>query len=400
MKKRILKKFALGLFGIVFALLVGELAARVLLAVLPDPADSVFVKDEDTTWRFRPSPPGVAEDDSEHVNALGFRDREHSRRKPPGTYRVLGVGDSFVFGAVPPARNFLRVAENVLNANAAYSLRTEILLMGCPGYSPEHYRGLVTGPGRELDPDLIVVAFFVGNDVTGIPVRGRIIHGQKYYTGSSRRWLHLLRRSRLWQLSESLFVRRIKLAWLQRKRRREEFRPPGQVDAAAPDSTAGGDATPYVSSMYLEIEDKNLPVYAKSPDQHLRRLWEEAEGYLEDINRSCRQTGVPWLLLLIPEEIQVNSQVRQLVLEGLGRDPARYDLDLPQRRLARWAAAHDVPLLDPLPRLRSARESGIRFYVPNDTHWNVRGNRLVGEMLATAVARLRAGTGAAASPPH
>jgi len=238
----------------------------------------------------------------------------------------------------------------------------------------------------------------VGNDVTGIPVRGRIIRGQKYYTGSPRPWLHLLRRSRLWQLAESLFVRQIKLAWLQRQRGREQIPSPGQAGGAAADSASGDRATPYVSPLYLEIEDKNLPVYSKSPGRHLQRLWAEAEGYLEDIDRSCRRAGVPWLLLLIPEEIQVDRQVRDLVLSGLGRDAARYDLDLPQRRLGRWAVAHDVPVLDPLPRLRSAQGAGVRFYVPNDTHWNERGNRLVGEMLAAAVARLRAGSGSAASP--
>jgi hypothetical protein len=94
----------------------------------------------------------------------------------------------------------------------------------------------------------------------------------------------------------------------------------------------------------------------------------------------------------------VNPRVREQVLTDLGRDPALYDLDLPQRRLGGWAAAHGVPLLDPLSQLRSAQRAGIRFYVPNDTHWNERGNHLVGELLAAAVDHLRAGTGSAELP--
>lgn len=392
MRRSFRQKLALGLFGLLFALLVGEVAARLILASLPDPADSLFIRDPDCTWRFRPSPAGkFAEDDDRFINNLGFRDRNHQRTKPAGTYRVLGIGDSFVYGAVSVRDNFLRVAENSLNRElAADSLEAEILLMGCPGYSTENELGLLKGMGLDLQPDLVVMNFFVGNDVTGLPIRGKIIRGRKYYVGSPIPWLHALRRSQLFMLGESLFVRELRQKLLRKQNRRLRHTaatPTGAGPTAATNhataatSDTAAAAIP-VSQLYLKIMRNNLPVYRRDLRRKLPKLWREAEEYLSEFDRVCRQADIPWLLVIIPGEIQVDPLVREQVLTGMGHHPADYDFNLPQKRLVDFARVNDIQVLDLLPRLREAHVSDQRLYVPNDTHWNERGNRLVGEILA------------------
>lgn len=361
------KKLLLGLAGLAFAFLVGETAARVVLPLLPDPAGTSYIGDDACMYRLRPSAEGAfPEDHDEHINRYGFRDRNYAEAKTPGTYRVLGLGDSFVYGAVPIAENFLRLAEAELNGPGAPP--TEILLLGVPGWSTENQAGVLADFGLSLAPDLVLVNFFVGNDVTGIPVRGRVIRGNLHPTTSPLPVRNFLRRSHLFLLFESQVLRKMRRGLV------------------AAQEAAPSDA---VSDLYLKIMPHNLPVYRKQVDGRTERLWAEAEGYLQAIDRMCRRAGVPWLLILIPGEVQVDPVVREQVLAGLDLAPADYDFAAPQRRLEAFAASRGIVTLDLLPVLRRHHAPDRRLYVPNDTHWNEAGNRIAAAAVAAAVARLR-----------
>lgn len=362
------KKILLGLGGICFAFLVGEVGARVILPLLPDPPNTPFISDEICMYRLRPSGPGeFPEDHDNHINQFGFRDRNHPRTRPKGRYRVLGLGDSFVYGAVPIQDNFLRVAERRWNDTAG--VKIDILLMGVPGWSTENQLGYLQSEGLDLDPDLVLVNFFVGNDVTGIPVRSRIIRGNAYPTTSPLPMRNLLRKSQLFVMVESLFLRRVM----------EKARGGKSAERAEPAERAENSAS--VNDMYLKIMRQNLPVYLREPDPRTAVLWEEAEGYLEGVRDACAAADVPWLLVLIPGEVQVDPDIRSQVLEGLELDPDDYDFDAPQKRVVQWAEEHQVRVLDLLLALRPEHDPDARLYESNDTHWNKRGNMVAGNTL-------------------
>ena len=65
-----------------------------------------------------------------------------------------------------------------------------------------------------------------------------------------------------------------------------------------------------------------------------------------------------------------------------------WDLEKPDRRLARICRARGIPvlLLEPLFG-EAARRTGKRLHWPVDGHWNVEGNRLAGELIADFVRR-------------
>jgi len=364
------KKLLLALGGVFFALLCGEVVSRIILPLLPDPPNTPFIGDSACMYRLRPSEPDrFPEDHDDHVNEFGFRDRNHPLAKPVGRFRVLGLGDSFVYGAVSVRDNFLRVAERALNREAEIS--TDILLMGVPGWSTENQLGYLESVGLDLDPDLVVINFFVGNDVSGIPVRGRVIRGNVYPTTSPLPLRNLLRKSQLFVMFESLVLRR-----MMRQLK----------DVKVTESTDNGGLGPVpVSDMYLKIMEQSLPVYLRQPDPRTAALFNEAEGYLARIDEVCRASEVPWLLVLIPDEVQVDARVRSQVLAGLAVSAEDYDFDAPQVRLNRWAGAHEVPVLDLLAVLRHEHKPEARLYVANDTHWNKRGNLAAGLMVGWAI---------------
>jgi hypothetical protein len=378
------------LLGLFLGLLVGEAGVRIYFAVAPPPSRVDFIPDRYAGYRNGPEPPSDFPPGHDgHINAFGFRGREHPVEKPPEAFRVLGIGDSFVYGSVPMQANFLRVAEREANLHRppGSNRELEMILMGVPGYTPENYRGVLRSIGLRLDPDLVVLCFFVGNDVTGIPVRGQVLGGQIYYVGSANPWLNLLRKSYLYNLAEKVVLS----AW-ERRYRPEESGAPLRISETDPLKP---------SPPYLLFQAKRLPVYREVPDPQTERLWKEAEGYLEEFDALCKRAGVPWILFLIPSEMQVDPAVRDRVLDALSRPAADYQFDAPQKRLRRFAEARGIPVLDPLEDLRRDEDPEDRLYLPNDTHWSVRGNRLAGEILARElIARMApAADGDSASGP-
>ncbi len=242
-----LRAFGLQVLLLILAFLAAEGLLRVYFAVAPASDDSPYIRDAYCGYRLRPDPPAVREErPDDHINAFGFRDREHEIKKPEDTYRVLGIGDSFVYGNVPLEDNFLRVTEERLSRHLAPdSLRAEMVLMGLGGYSPENELGVLRSDGLKLSPDLVVLNFFVGNDVTGIAVRGVVCRGQLYYAGSNFTWLHILRQSRIFLLAETVWLTRIKSDAIQRQlgaRADDEGRAREPRESAADSATGSPEA--------------------------------------------------------------------------------------------------------------------------------------------------------------
>ncbi|MGE4607230.1 MAG: SGNH/GDSL hydrolase family protein, partial [Myxococcota bacterium] len=98
------------------------------------------------------------------INSSGFRDREYTREKPPGVFRIAAIGDSVSFGLwVPQHASYPRQLEVLLNDRAAPNARFEVLNFGVTGYNVtqvvERLRTLVL----DYDPDLIVYGYVLND---------------------------------------------------------------------------------------------------------------------------------------------------------------------------------------------------------------------------------------------
>jgi hypothetical protein len=371
-----MKTLARVLLGLLLGMVLAEGVTRIYLEVLGAPSDASYVSDPGAGYKLRPQ--SASEDTTDyHVNSLGYRDREHPAQAAPGVRRVVGIGDSFVFGEVRLRDNFLRVAEGTLNERADSSggrvpgrERVEMFLMGLGGYSPENYVGVLRATGLPVRPDLVLLCFFIGNDVTGIPTRSRVMHGELYAVGSANRWLNLLRKSRLFVYAERYAFFRLRAARLR------AARTPGAGAEGAP-------AAGLIARFHDLVERNRLPVFLRLPSEKMEALWREAESCLADFDRTCRAAGVPWALVIIPDEIQVSAAERARLYRRLGLDEGEYDFSEPQRRLLDFASRHSVPVLNLLPFLQGADTERAPTYEADETHWNVKGNRIAGEAVAS-----------------
>ena len=61
--------------------------------------DLIRVNPDDLiVYDLRPGVRGRFQGQSVSINSLGFRDKERSKTKKPGTFRIVGLGDSHMFG--------------------------------------------------------------------------------------------------------------------------------------------------------------------------------------------------------------------------------------------------------------------------------------------------------------
>ncbi len=121
------------------------------------------------TQYFPSNPRGYFDADATltyRTNSHGFRGEETTRAKPPGVFRIVGMGDSFTFGrGVRRSDTFLNDLERRLSSST--SDRTfEVLNFGVTGYDTEDEVKLLEHFAASFEPDVVVICFFL-NDTGG-----------------------------------------------------------------------------------------------------------------------------------------------------------------------------------------------------------------------------------------
>ena len=98
------------------------------------------------------------------INSLGMRDRERVRAKGPKTFRVVGLGDSLMFGwGVRQEETFLALLEKELNARLSKA-SFEVWNLAVPGYNSVQEVATFAAKADSIRPDLVIVNW-VGNDM-------------------------------------------------------------------------------------------------------------------------------------------------------------------------------------------------------------------------------------------
>ena len=329
------------IFLITFAL--AEISLRVYNHFNP-----TFLFPDSTYNRNRGKPGGL--DYDFHLNSRGFKDVEFKSKKEPNTYRILALGDSFAFGVVPYQHNYLTLLEQHLNSS---SLRTEVINMGISNIDPKDYLALFVNEGQELQPDMVLVSFFIGNDFTNTMIVW---------------WI----RSKLYEFSYVLTL--IKYF------RDINFKYEGKLIDS---HTSYDDNSPtFTDDAFLEIEKQRSWIYMKRAPP--KKAFTDSVDYLVRIRELCDRSRIALRVVIIPDELQVNPALQTKVLKALNISSNELDFTLPNRFLNEQFQAHRIDYLDLLDNF-STTTMQMNLYKPNDTHWNIAGNKLAADLLARYV---------------
>jgi len=97
------------------------------------------------------------------TNSLGWRDKLYTIKKPEKTIRIVGLGDSVMFGrGVNQGENYLNLLEQKLNEKYP-EFKWEILNFALPAYNTAMELAVLKNYALEYDPDIIIYGY-VGND--------------------------------------------------------------------------------------------------------------------------------------------------------------------------------------------------------------------------------------------
>lgn len=118
----------------------------------------------EVVYQVKPGLIGLFHGKPLRTNALGLRSHETTRDKPPGVFRIVGIGDSHMFGwGVANDETYLDLLEHRLNQAAAGGRRFEVLNFATPGYNTVMEVGTFEHRALDFAPDLVIL-HFVGND--------------------------------------------------------------------------------------------------------------------------------------------------------------------------------------------------------------------------------------------
>lgn len=113
----------------------------------------------DIVYELRPNIRGRFVGQPLFINSQGLHDYEYSRRKPSGTFRIVGVGDSSLFGwGVPFDDSGLKVLERRLNEKSR-AQKFEVIDFAAPGYNTVMEAETFVQRCLEYAPDLVLLNF-------------------------------------------------------------------------------------------------------------------------------------------------------------------------------------------------------------------------------------------------
>jgi hypothetical protein len=116
-------------------------------------------RDAGIVYELRPNVRGQFVGQPLLINSQGLHDYEYSRRKDAGTFRIVGVGDSSLFGwGVPFEESGLKVLERRLNEKSG-TQKFEVIDFAVPGYNTAMEAETFVKRCLEYGPDLVLLNF-------------------------------------------------------------------------------------------------------------------------------------------------------------------------------------------------------------------------------------------------
>jgi len=244
--------------------------AAIFLALEKARARRTVVQELDARlgWRMLPSQHAFDRhlEKTEDINAFGFRDREWTLEKKPGTTRIALLGDSMTYGStVELDRTYPRLLEKRLRDRG---LDVEVMNFAVQGYTLEQSARNYVENVRRFRPDVVVMPL-VDQDVKPMapaadPPRGDlrpILLRTGFYN-----WV--------------LYAARPKL-------------PRASLADAAPESVR--------KKRTKDLEDENFRLAVKTFEPEFRPWWQRALQTLEALHRDVRADGGALVLTVLPQ---------------------------------------------------------------------------------------------------
>jgi hypothetical protein len=387
---KIAGRAALLCFGIVAALIVGEIGLRITGMAKP----AFYTYDRYRGWGLRPGAAGWNTKEGEgwvRINREGFRGPETSIAKPPGTIRIAVLGDSFTEAQqIAEDKTFSAVIGRALaGCPALHGRKVEVLNLGVNGYGTIQELMTLRHQAWQFAPDIVVLAVFSGNDIVNNSLAmetercrpfyayrdGEMVPAGPLFDSPISRGQCMMRfEGRLrFDPHQSAVIKMIDDGW-----RAVRDRLPGKHHHHS--EPAGSE---------LGINDL---VYKPPADANWREAWRVTEGIIEQVNREVKAHHAAFLAVTLTTSVQVwpDAAARDQYMRRLGIS----DLLYPDQRIEALGRRDGFPVLvlaQPLAAYAQQHHvflHGFKNTKVGEGHWNELGHQVGGDLIAARLCEM------------
>src|SRR5437588_1463582 len=330
-RKRLLQNLAISVATFLLCLAVAEGVLRLrgygnLEIYQPDPV---------LYWKLKPNQNCYTKVGHKplHVNAQGIRGPDFSPRKPPGTFRILSLGDSRTFGwGLSDEETYSHQLETMLRQHAGGSNKVEVLNAGINAWSYPQRDIYFKNIGLTYLPDVVLIG--EANLWTEFSEKNDPSFVKKF----------------LWRVRLKNFLRHFAIYHYVVEVKLRNFYERHR-------------------SKFIPVDPARDPLFKEQQQKEPEQLFQAA---LEDLCRVAQSNHVKPILLYLPTADDLTatnpspiSKIKKNVSDALG-----------------------VPLVDLTSELRDA---GKTLYLEGDSvHLDSRGNKLIAKQLFQTVTNLSA----------
>jgi hypothetical protein len=389
--KKLAGKLLLGLGGLFVGLLICEVGLRVAgfsfqRFTISDPYRGVALRPNAEGWWREEGTAYVK------INSAGLRDREHSREKPPNTFRIAVLGDSFAEAfQVSREETFWALLEQRLQQCPNFAGKhVEVINFGVSGYGTAQELITLRREAWSYSPDLVLLTVTLGNDLRDnspkLSLDGArpffVYRGDQLVLDDSL--LAARKASFRFRLQELAFgrsitglLRHLRVVQLVDRARRSlaERRIMRERAKLVFDRPANTEAEPGIDQM----------VYYEPTDPIWRETWRVTEGTIALMNSEAKNHGSQFLVVTLTSAGQVDPDAarQQALLKSRGLS----DLFYAERRVKALGEREGIAVLNLAPRFQEYAQSHKVFLHGfadslGTGHWNQAGHRLAGEIIS------------------
>lgn len=400
-------KFLLILVGFAFGCLVAEIALRVAGYSYPE----FYQQDQTRGYALRPNTEGWYRKEGEayvRINSDGQRDQEHALAKPPGTFRIAVIGDSYpeAFPVRAEEAFWSVMGQKLQECQQPSAPKIEVLNFGVSGYGTAQELLTLREQVWKYSPDLVMLAVTTNNDITDnsralkgtdeIPYfvykDNRLTLDDSFKNSRAFRW----RQSAVssfgrWLRDHSSVVQaamqghhgfKVLLASWKARRAQKAQAAPALSLYINHFSDAGQKSDLLARS--AELGTDNL-VYLEPADSVWNDAWTVTEALIREMRNEVQTHGAKFIVVTLSNGIQVlpSAAGREAFKKKFGIDSLFY----PDDRIKTLGARENISVITLAPELQEYAEKntvylhGFGENIGNG-HWNVTGHRVAGELIA------------------
>ena len=379
----------LGLGGVIFALGIGEIGLRILGISYP----SFYQADPHRGHAFIPNLSGWWTHEGKgwvSINRQGLRDKDYSLEKPPNTFRIAVLGDSFAEAIQVNAEEtfWSFMEQNLGECDKFKQQNIEVINFGVGDYGTAQELMTLRHQASSYSPDLVILAVFTGNDIINnskalsppdrfspflIKKEGDYLLDLSFNQTETYQWRSSLPRKIIFSVvNHSRILQVINEARVALKNQR----------------TMLGNQTQPEDENIINSLDFTPELYQEA-DQKWQEAWEITETLISLINQETKALDADFLVVTLsnPAQVYPDAALRKKYFENAGIADPFY----PEKRIASLGEKEGFDVLTLAPQFQGYADThksylhGFDNTVMGSGHWNQLGHQLAGELITEEV---------------